>query len=255
MEVTDDGFGWPAGPYNRGRRRRHGLIGLRERAEAAGGSLSVSSPAHGGFALTVGYDRAVRATGTGAARPAGARSPHLFNSCCPRGRFGQQLLKVAGIDRPIGAVGVTGAGGAGGTGPGGGGARVLRLLLGDQALVRGALAALLTQARPQVVPAVGARRGGGRGTADPAGRGPARRRNAGAGRHRRHRRPARRTARLPGAGGDHVRPAGRCRAVAPGSGFVVGRRPASSSTVRRSPRPAGGRSDARRRDAGRRPAP
>jgi two-component system sensor histidine kinase DesK len=48
VEITDDGTGTPADPSI-----GHGLRGLRERAEAVGGSLSVWRVPDGGFALTV----------------------------------------------------------------------------------------------------------------------------------------------------------------------------------------------------------
>jgi two-component system sensor histidine kinase DesK len=47
VEIADDGRG--PGPATGG----HGLIGLRERAEAAGGSLSVGRSPLGGFSLLV----------------------------------------------------------------------------------------------------------------------------------------------------------------------------------------------------------
>jgi two-component system sensor histidine kinase DesK len=54
VEITDDGTGAPAdGNGNGNGDGGHGLRGLRERAEAAGGSLSVWRPQAGGFALTV----------------------------------------------------------------------------------------------------------------------------------------------------------------------------------------------------------
>jgi two-component system, NarL family, sensor histidine kinase DesK len=49
VEITDDGRGPAEGPATTG----HGLAGLRERAEAAGGSLSVGRSAEGGFAMSV----------------------------------------------------------------------------------------------------------------------------------------------------------------------------------------------------------
>ena len=48
VEITDDGTGTASDPSI-----GHGLRGLRERAEAAGGSLSVWRAPEGGFALTV----------------------------------------------------------------------------------------------------------------------------------------------------------------------------------------------------------
>jgi two-component system, NarL family, sensor histidine kinase DesK len=49
VEITDDGRGPTEAPAGAG----HGLAGLRERAEAAGGSLSVGRSPQGGFALSV----------------------------------------------------------------------------------------------------------------------------------------------------------------------------------------------------------
>jgi two-component system sensor histidine kinase DesK len=49
VEITDDGRGAVDGPAGGG----HGLAGLRERAEAAGGTLTVGRSTAGGFALSV----------------------------------------------------------------------------------------------------------------------------------------------------------------------------------------------------------
>jgi two-component system, NarL family, sensor histidine kinase DesK len=50
VEISDDGFGSATSePSTNG----HGLVGLRERAEAVGGTLSVRRPSQGGFALMV----------------------------------------------------------------------------------------------------------------------------------------------------------------------------------------------------------
>ncbi len=52
IEIADDGHG-PACPLSVIPHGSHGLAGLRERAAAVGGSVSVGRSAAGGFALRV----------------------------------------------------------------------------------------------------------------------------------------------------------------------------------------------------------
>jgi signal transduction histidine kinase len=51
LRVADDGVGRSKGGYPEDRETGHGLAGIRERVEVYGGSVSVASPAAGGFVI------------------------------------------------------------------------------------------------------------------------------------------------------------------------------------------------------------
>lgn len=74
LEVDDDGTGPPSSkPATPGGRRGYGLTGMRERAEAVGGSVRTGRGPHGGFQVGVWL-------------PTGARQPRAAPPAVPQGR-------------------------------------------------------------------------------------------------------------------------------------------------------------------------